>query len=158
MTTFQDLKTALEQIAAGVDTLEKAIADLKADVGDGHIVTQAELDELGTMAKAVVDDIADTSDQGGTTTPPNPSPLPPVVIIRVDTNFIALVWSAIEGAAHYNVKRGTTAGGETLLDSTTATFFNDSQALAGQVYFYKVSATDANGLEGKDSEEVSVTA
>ena len=64
MATVQELKDALAKIAAGVDALESAIKDLKAQVAAGGAVTQADLDELAKSAADVVADIADTSDQG----------------------------------------------------------------------------------------------
>jgi len=64
MATVQELKDALAKIAAGVDALESAIKDLKAQVAAGGVVTQADLDELAASAAAVVDDLADVSDQG----------------------------------------------------------------------------------------------
>ena len=57
----------------------------------------------------------------------------------------------------YRVYRGTTAGGETFLESVgTGTSFVDSDVANGQTYYYKVSAESALG-EGPLSGEVSVT-
>lgn len=64
MATFSDVKAQLEQIQVGVDALETAIAELKQLVADGHVITQAELDELSALAANVNTDIADPSDQG----------------------------------------------------------------------------------------------
>lgn len=64
MSTFAEVKSTLQNVATGVDNLEAAIADLKRQVAEGHVITQAELDELGTLASAIGDDIADPSDQG----------------------------------------------------------------------------------------------
>lgn len=64
MATFQELSDTLDKIASGVNGLEAAIADLKAQVAAGHVVSQAELDALGVKAAAISADIADTSDQG----------------------------------------------------------------------------------------------
>ncbi len=64
MATLTDVMNALDTIAAGVDGLEAAIADLKAQVAAGHVVTQDELDALSAKAAAIVEDLADTSDQG----------------------------------------------------------------------------------------------
>ena len=50
-----------------MDGLEASIADLKEQVANGSVVSQADLDELAAQAKAIGDDINDTSDQG-----PNP--------------------------------------------------------------------------------------
>lgn len=62
--TFAEVKATLESVATGVNGLEAAIADLKAKVAAGAVITQAELDALGKQASDIVADIADTSDQG----------------------------------------------------------------------------------------------
>lgn len=64
MATFAELSAALDSVQAGVDGLEAAIKDLKAQVAAGHVITQAELDSLMTKAQAINADIADPSDQG----------------------------------------------------------------------------------------------
>lgn len=64
MATLQEVNDKLDAVATGVDALEDAIAALKAEVAAGHVITAAELDALGEKASAIVDDIADTSDQG----------------------------------------------------------------------------------------------
>ena len=78
MATLADIQVTLaavsanmDDVASGVDALEAAIAALKAQVAEGHVITQAELDELAASASAVrakaetvIADIADTSDQG----------------------------------------------------------------------------------------------
>ncbi|MDX6310528.1 MAG: phosphatidylinositol-3-phosphatase [Nocardioidaceae bacterium] len=57
----------------------------------------------------------------------------------------------------YKIYRGTTSGGETLLDSPsgTSTTYSDTTAVSGQQYFYQVSAVNAIG-EGARSAEQSV--
>lgn len=62
--TFGEVKAVLEAVAIGVNSLEDAIADLKRQVAEGHVITQAELDELGSLATAINTDLADPSDQG----------------------------------------------------------------------------------------------
>lgn len=64
MSTVADIKAVLDGVATGVDSLEKAIADLRAQVAAGGVATQEDLDALMAQAKAIGDDIADTSDQG----------------------------------------------------------------------------------------------
>jgi len=64
MATLAELNATLDSVAAGVDSLEKSIADLKVQVGNGGVVSQADLDALQAKAAAIVTDIADTSDQG----------------------------------------------------------------------------------------------
>lgn len=64
MSTFAEVKTTLQNVATGVNDLEAAIADLKRQVAEGHVITQAELDELAKAASDIGADIVDTSDQG----------------------------------------------------------------------------------------------
>jgi len=72
MATFLEVSAKLDVVAAGVNDLEAAIAQLKADVAEGHVITQAELDELMAKASAIGDDIADPSDQNP---PAEPGPV-----------------------------------------------------------------------------------
>ena len=75
---------------------------------------------------------------------------------------VSLSWSApsFDGGSQltgYRVYRGTSPGGETLLQSTgTGTSFADTTALNGTTYYYKVSAENALG-EGPLSNEASAT-
>lgn len=64
MATLKELNDTLDEVAAGVNGLEAAIADLKKQVVAGSAVTQADLDALAAKAAAIGDDIKDTSDQG----------------------------------------------------------------------------------------------
>lgn len=64
MATFEDVKATLASVASGVDRLEAQIADLKQQVKNGGVITQAQLDELSASAAAIGTDIDDTSDQG----------------------------------------------------------------------------------------------
>jgi fibronectin type 3 domain-containing protein len=69
----------------------------------------------------------------------------------------ALSWSAVSGAASYNVYRGTASGAEALLQSgVTGTTFTDTGLTNGTTYYYKVSAVNAAG-ESPLSVEVSAT-
>lgn len=63
MANFQEVKDGLSALAAGVDSLEQKIKDLKAEVAAGHVISQAELDELGALVSAISADAADDSDQ-----------------------------------------------------------------------------------------------
>lgn len=62
MATLQELNDTLDAVAEGVNGLEAAIKDLKAQVAAGGVVSQADLDALFEKAKAIGSDIADTSD------------------------------------------------------------------------------------------------
>jgi hypothetical protein len=75
---------------------------------------------------------------------------------------IALAWSAVAGAASYNVYRGTVAGAETLLAAgVTGTTFKDLPASNAATFFYVVTAVNANvaplANESARSNEVSAT-
>jgi len=74
---------------------------------------------------------------------------------------VSLSWTApvFDGGAalSYNVHRGTSPGGETLLQSAGAsTTFTDTTVTNGTTYYYKVSAVNGTG-EGALSNEVSAT-
>jgi Glycoside hydrolase family 44/PA14 domain/Fibronectin type III domain len=70
---------------------------------------------------------------------------------------VTLSWNASAGATSYNVYRGTTSGGETLLQSgVTATTYADPGLTNGTTYFYRVTAVNGVG-EGAMSAEVSAT-
>jgi fibronectin type 3 domain-containing protein len=68
-----------------------------------------------------------------------------------------LQWIAAEGAASYNIYRGTVSGHETLLQSGISTpSFADSGLTDGTTYYYYVTSVNSFG-EGTSSAEVSVT-
>lgn len=62
--TFAEVKATLEAVASGVDKLEAQIAELKAEVARGGVITQDQLDQLQKAAADIGSDINDTSDQG----------------------------------------------------------------------------------------------
>ena len=64
MATLAEVNAVLDAVAAGVDALEAAIADLKTQVAAGGVVSQAKLDALSAKAADIAADIADSSDQG----------------------------------------------------------------------------------------------
>ena len=73
---------------------------------------------------------------------------------------ISLSWTAPDngGSAltHYNIYRGTTPGGESLLATTPdaqKTTYDDTSIASGTIYYYQISATNANG-EGPRSAEM----
>jgi uncharacterized repeat protein (TIGR01451 family) len=79
---------------------------------------------------------------------------------QVDYNAVALAWSALSGAQSYNVYRGSSSGGETLMASgitlpanLTNPVYYDLTAANGSTYYYEVSAV-SGGLEGARSTEV----
>jgi fibronectin type 3 domain-containing protein len=62
----------------------------------------------------------------------------------------------VSGATGYEVLRGTSSGGETLLASLAGTNYNDITAVGGTTYYYEVQATNATGASVVSS-EVSAT-
>ena len=88
-------------------------------------------------------------------------PAAPVLTATAGTLVVHLSWttpfdggSAITG---YNVYRGTTSGGETLLATLpVTTFYDDFAVLSSTTYYYEVSAVNANG-EGARSSEMAAT-
>jgi hypothetical protein len=70
---------------------------------------------------------------------------------------VALSWTVSGGADTYNLYRGTTPGGETLLlTGLVGTTRTDSTVANGTTYDYKVAGVNVNG-EGPRSNEVSAT-
>ncbi|MCC5468660.1 LamG-like jellyroll fold domain-containing protein [Pelosinus baikalensis] len=72
---------------------------------------------------------------------------------------VSLSWNAVEGAASYNVKRSTTAGGPytTIATNVTGASYVDSTVTNGTTYYYVVTAVDSNGNESASSNEASAT-
>jgi len=68
---------------------------------------------------------------------------------------VSLSWSTSNGTEPitYNVWRGTTSGGETLLASTlSTTSYVDNVVTNGTTYYYKVTATNPGGTSGFSNE------
>jgi fibronectin type 3 domain-containing protein len=89
------------------------------------------------------------------TAPPAPTGLTPTP----GNNQVALSWTPVSGATGYDVYRGTSSGGETLLSAGTnisTSTFTDSTAANGTQYFYYVTALNGSLQSGK-SNEVSAT-
>jgi fibronectin type 3 domain-containing protein len=89
------------------------------------------------------------------TAPPAPTGLTPTP----GNSQVALSWTPVSGATGYDVYRGTSSGGESLLSTGTnvsASTFTDSTAVNGTQYFYYVTALNGSLQSGK-SNEVSAT-
>jgi len=81
---------------------------------------------------------------------PAPTPGLPLLPIGLSANasngVVTPSWSAATGATGYNVKRATARGGPyTNVASVATTSHTDATVANGQLYFYKVSATNAVG-------------
>ena len=92
-------------------------------------------------------------------TPVAAVPATPTGLMATAGNLqVGLTWTAVSGAAKYNVKRSTTTGGlYTVVASPTAASDTDSSLTNGTKYFYVVSALNSSGGESGNSTEVSAT-
>jgi DNA/RNA endonuclease G (NUC1) len=73
-------------------------------------------------------------------------------------SHVALTWNAVSGADTYTVKRSLTTGTgySNLATGVLVANYDDTSAVNGTPYFYKVSATNGRG-EGPDSSEATAT-
>ena len=74
---------------------------------------------------------------------------------RDSAGNVQLSWTAVSGAASYNVKRATTSGGPytTIATGITGIGYVDSSAAANTNYYYVVSAVSSAGKESVNSTE-----
>ena len=88
----------------------------------------------------------------------NPTPVPMNLIATAGDKKITLSWSAVTGAAGYNVKRAITSGGPytTIANNVTGTGYEDTNVVNGTTYYYVVTAIGASG-ESANSNEASAT-
>lgn len=91
-----------------------------------------------------------------TATPPISAPAAPTDLTAVPgDNQIKLTWKAGEGAATYNVYRGTAPNGEgstPLATGLTALTYTDGSVKAGVKYYYKVAGVNTTGVGGMSNE------
>ena len=101
--------------------------------------------------KAMVDQLS----SGSVTPPPSGLPAPTgLVVSGVTANSAALSWTAVSGAASYNVYRNANKANAL---PVTATAFNDTSLAAATSYSWTVKAADANAAEGMASGVVTAT-
>jgi len=88
-------------------------------------------------------------------------PAAPTVNATAGNGYVDLRWNAVAGAVSYKVYRGTNPGGEDatpVASGLTVTSFHDTAVVNGTVYYYKVTAVNANDSplpsEGAASSEV----
>lgn len=98
-------------------------------------------------------------DGSGTTTPPPTPPAAPTGLAATAGNAqVALAWNAVGDATSYGVKRSMTAGGpySVVQSGLSTTAFTDAGLANGTIYWYVVSATNAEG-ESPNSAQASAT-
>jgi Fibronectin type III domain len=95
----------------------------------------------------------------GPTPSPTPIPAPPAAPTGLTATpggkkKIDLGWTASTGAASYNVKRATTAGGpySLIASGVTGTTYTSSGLRSGTSYCYVVSALNSSGESGNSNE------
>jgi len=86
--------------------------------------------------------------------PANTKPVAPSNVAALCGNQkITLSWSAVTGAATYNVKRAATSGGTSSLASNTVNLtYVDATGTVGTQYFYTITALNAAGESVASSE------
>jgi len=92
-------------------------------------------------------------------TPLAPPSAPATLTAAAGNRVVNLTWSAADGAASYNVFRGTATNKQAttpIAQGLTALSFEDTTVVNGPTYFYKVSATNIGG-QGPRSPEASAS-
>lgn len=85
-----------------------------------------------------------------------PPAAPGGVTAEAGNRTVELKWSAVPGAATYNIKRALASGGPySTIGSTGGTGYSDSGLTNGTPYFYVISAVGSS--EGKNSAPVAAT-
>lgn len=98
-----------------------------------------------TALKAMVDHVASGSGSGGGGTLPAPAGL---VTSNATASSMQIGWSAVTGAASYNVYRNGAKANAALVAGTA---YTDTALAAGTTYSWTVKAVDGNGAEGAAS-------
>jgi DNA/RNA endonuclease G (NUC1)/fibronectin type 3 domain-containing protein len=109
-----------------------------------------------TFTAALTDNVNTPVNQAVNITVVAPPSAPTGLTALAGTGHIALSWNSVSGATSYNVKRSTSAGAETTINSPATNSFDDATTVNGTPYFYVVSAVGFAG-EGANSSEVTAT-
>lgn len=118
------------------------------------------IDQCGTATSFFLDSICssyyigrDWGLDGSASPPPSTLPAPTGLTVTGTTDSSAsLSWSAVSGAAGYNVYRNGTK-----VAASTSTGVTDTGLSPGTTYSYAVAAVDSSGVEGARSGTVSAT-
>ena len=92
----------------------------------------------------------------GLVAPPPAAPAAPLNLVAT-TNFgqVVLTWSSSVGATNYYIKRSFINGGPyTVIASTSALTYTDTNVFNGTTYYYVISASNSGG-EGANSTQIS---
>ena len=86
--------------------------------------------------------------------PVAPPGAPKSLKAEVGDNYLTLTWAPIDGAAAYNVYRGTVGNRELtpIAVGLDATRFIDTKVINGAVYYYKVTAYNPGGESARSAE------
>jgi fibronectin type 3 domain-containing protein len=81
---------------------------------------------------------------------------PPSPSITFDRTSATLTWASVQDATGYNIKRSPTSGGPytTIASGVAATSYTDSGLVAGNDYYYVVSAVDATRESDNSTEAI----
>lgn len=100
---------------------------------------------------------ANSTEVSATPTLPQPPAAPTSVTATAGDTQVVLSWTAVAGAASYNVKQSTTTGGPyTQVGAPTSPTFTNIGLTDGTKYFYVISAVNTGGVSA-NSAEVSAT-
>jgi fibronectin type 3 domain-containing protein len=110
-----------------------------------------------TASNAAGESIDSAPTTGTPVAAPPAGPAAPAVVNPFEVGLrVKLTWSSALAATSYRVKRSTTSGGPyTTLNTVASTLFTDTTVIPGTIYYYVVSALNANG-EGANSTQVSI--
>jgi hypothetical protein len=82
--------------------------------------------------------------------PSNRLPAPEGAVAFSTGSALSIDWNDVSGAASYNIYRSDTATGKFKRINTaplTSSIFADSAVLAGNDYFYRITAVNSSGVE-----------
>ena len=130
-------------IQAGITGTSFTDATPVPDVNNYYVVTALS----GTMESG-------TSNEVFASVPPA-IPSKPTAISN--SGSVALTWTPANGAASYNVKRGTVSGGPyTTIATVTTTNYTDSAVVNGNPYYYVLSSIGSKSESGNSAEAFAV--
>ncbi len=91
--------------------------------------------------------------------PADPPPAPTNLQASPGKDHISLQWDTVPGVRiNYNIYRGTSSHGETLYyQGDSSTSFTNTKITKGTIYYFQVTAIDAQGEESPRSNEVAAS-